>query len=162
MVSLLVALAARRPTDIPSLFLSLPAPLFSVQAALLPLRGALCRDPPGRPRRRPRHRRQHLHRQPLRRRVVPVQLVRCVEITADGGLRFWIGNIELDIPYDKITGLHRLEPVDDTVFRGVKLDLAAKYGVDDEIVWWAFSSATATAAPALKAGPRPPVGVNPI
>jgi len=51
-------------------------------------------------------------------------------------------------PYLKLflTGLHRLEPVDDTVFRGVKLDLAAKYGVDDEIVWWAFSSATATAA----------------
>jgi hypothetical protein len=51
-------------------------------------------------------------------------------------------------PYLKLflTGLHRLEPVDDTVFRGVKLNLAAKYGVDDEIVWWAFSSATATAA----------------
>ena len=75
MLSSLVALAARRPTDIPSLFLSLPAPLFSVQAALLPLRGALRRDPPARrPRRRPRHRRQHLHRQPLRRRVVLVQL----------------------------------------------------------------------------------------
>ena len=37
MVSSLVALADRRPADIPSLFLSLPAPLFSVQAALLPL-----------------------------------------------------------------------------------------------------------------------------
>ena len=50
-------------------------------------------------------------------------------------------------PYLKLflTGLHRLEPVDDTVYRGVKLDLAAKYGVDDDIVWWAFSSATATA-----------------
>ena len=43
-----------------------------------------------------------------------------------------------------LTGLHRLEPVDDTVFRGVKLDLSSKYGVD--VVWWAFSSATATAA----------------
>ena len=35
--------------------------------------------------------------------------VRCVDVTADGGLRFWIGNIELDVPYDKITGLHRLD-----------------------------------------------------
>ena len=37
MLSLLVALAARRPADIPSLFLSLPALLFSAQAVLLPL-----------------------------------------------------------------------------------------------------------------------------
>ncbi|KAL7532866.1 hypothetical protein ACHAWF_004267 [Thalassiosira exigua] len=34
--------------------------------------------------------------------------VRCVDITSDGGLRFWIGNIELDVPYDKIVGIHRL------------------------------------------------------
>lgn len=34
--------------------------------------------------------------------------VRCVDITTDGGLRFWIGNVELDIPYDKIVGIHRL------------------------------------------------------
>ena len=34
--------------------------------------------------------------------------VRCVDVTSDGGLRFWIGNIELVVPYDKITGLHRL------------------------------------------------------
>ncbi|KAL3803582.1 hypothetical protein ACHAW5_003363 [Stephanodiscus triporus] len=34
--------------------------------------------------------------------------VRCVDITANGGLRFWIGNIELDVPYDKIVGIHRL------------------------------------------------------
>mmetsp|Transcript_13627 Transcript_13627/g.29472 ORF Transcript_13627/g.29472 Transcript_13627/m.29472 type:complete len:252 (+) Transcript_13627:104-859(+) len=35
--------------------------------------------------------------------------VRCVDITSDGGLRFWIGNIELDVPYDKIVGIHRLD-----------------------------------------------------
>ena len=62
-------------------------------------------------------------------------------------------------PYLKLflTGLHRLEPVDDTVYRGVKLDLAAKYGVDDDIVWWAFSSATATAgvSPATNSSARP-------
>ena len=34
--------------------------------------------------------------------------VRCVDITSDGGLRFWIGNIEIDVPYDKIVGIHRL------------------------------------------------------
>ncbi len=34
--------------------------------------------------------------------------VRCVDITTDGGLRFWIGNVELDIPYEKIVGIHRL------------------------------------------------------
>lgn len=34
--------------------------------------------------------------------------VRCVDITSDGGLRFWIGNIELDVPYEKIVGVHRL------------------------------------------------------
>ncbi|EED94925.1 predicted protein [Thalassiosira pseudonana CCMP1335] len=28
--------------------------------------------------------------------------VRCVDITSDGGLRFWIGNIEIDVPFDKI------------------------------------------------------------
>ena len=45
-----------------------------------------------------------------------------------------------------LTGLHRLDPVDDTVFRGVNLDLSSQYGVDDDLVWWAISSATATAA----------------
>ena len=35
--------------------------------------------------------------------------VRCVDVTADGGLRFWIGNIELDVPYDKITARERKE-----------------------------------------------------
>ena len=34
--------------------------------------------------------------------------VRCVDITSEGGLRFWIGNVEIDVPYDKIVGLHRL------------------------------------------------------
>ncbi|KAL7543701.1 hypothetical protein ACHAXR_012988 [Thalassiosira sp. AJA248-18] len=34
--------------------------------------------------------------------------VRCVDITSDGGLRFWIGNVEIDVPYDKIVGIHRL------------------------------------------------------
>jgi hypothetical protein len=51
-------------------------------------------------------------------------------------------------PYLKLflTGLHRLAPVDDTVFRGVSLDLSAKYCQGDDLVWWAFSSATSTAA----------------
>ena len=51
-------------------------------------------------------------------------------------------------PYLKLflTGLHRLTPIDDTVFRGVKLDLSGKYSEGDDIIWWAFSSATATAA----------------
>jgi hypothetical protein len=51
-------------------------------------------------------------------------------------------------PYLKqfLTGLHRLAPVDDTVFRGVKLDLSAKYCQGNDLVWWAFSSATSTAA----------------
>ena len=35
--------------------------------------------------------------------------VRCVDVTAESGLRFWIGNIELNFPYDKITNLHRLD-----------------------------------------------------
>ena len=34
--------------------------------------------------------------------------VRCVDITSDGGLRFWIGNVELQVPYDKIVSIHRL------------------------------------------------------
>eukprot|EP01082_Thalassiosira_pseudonana_P011890 g9888.t1 g9888 contig4:803895-804847(-) len=34
--------------------------------------------------------------------------VRCVDITSDGGLRFWIGNIEIDVPFDKIVSIHRL------------------------------------------------------
>jgi hypothetical protein len=51
-------------------------------------------------------------------------------------------------PYLKLilTGLHRLKPIDDTVFRGVRLDLSGKYADGDDIIWWAFSSATATAA----------------
>ena len=31
--------------------------------------------------------------------------VRCVDVTDDSGLPFWIRNIELDVPYNKITGL---------------------------------------------------------
>ena len=50
-------------------------------------------------------------------------------------------------PYLKhfLTGLHRLAPEDDTVYRGVRLDLSAKYGKGNDLVWWAFSSATSTA-----------------
>jgi hypothetical protein len=35
-------------------------------------------------------------------------LVRSVEITTDNALRFWIGNIEIDVPFDKIVSLRRL------------------------------------------------------
>lgn len=35
-------------------------------------------------------------------------LVRSVDITADGTLRFWIGNIEVDIPFDKIINIKRV------------------------------------------------------
>ena len=31
-----------------------------------------------------------------------------MDITSDGGLRFWIGNIEIDVPFDKIVAIHRL------------------------------------------------------
>ena len=34
--------------------------------------------------------------------------------------------------------------MDDTVFRGVKLDLSAKYCQGNNLVWWSFSSATST------------------
>jgi len=34
--------------------------------------------------------------------------VRSVEITTDGGLRFWIGNIEVDVPFDKIIEMRRV------------------------------------------------------
>ena len=51
-------------------------------------------------------------------------------------------------PYLKqfLNGLHRLAPEDDTVFRGVRLDLSAKYCQGIDLVWRAFSSATSTAA----------------
>jgi hypothetical protein len=51
-------------------------------------------------------------------------------------------------PYLKqfFNGLHRLAPEDDTVYRGVRLDLSAKYCQGNDLVWWAFSSATSTAA----------------
>jgi hypothetical protein len=35
-------------------------------------------------------------------------LVRSVDITADGTLRFWIGNIEIDVPFDKIVSMRRV------------------------------------------------------
>eukprot|EP00521_Asterionellopsis_glacialis_P008079 CAMPEP_0195289012 /NCGR_PEP_ID=MMETSP0707-20130614/5466_1 /TAXON_ID=33640 /ORGANISM="Asterionellopsis glacialis, Strain CCMP134" /LENGTH=254 /DNA_ID=CAMNT_0040348965 /DNA_START=94 /DNA_END=858 /DNA_ORIENTATION=+ len=35
-------------------------------------------------------------------------MVRSVDITTDGGLRFWIGNIEIDVPFDKIISLRRI------------------------------------------------------
>jgi hypothetical protein len=34
--------------------------------------------------------------------------VRSVEITTDNALRFWIGNIEIDVPFDKIVSLRRI------------------------------------------------------
>mmetsp|Transcript_5675 Transcript_5675/g.8229 ORF Transcript_5675/g.8229 Transcript_5675/m.8229 type:complete len:245 (+) Transcript_5675:108-842(+) len=34
--------------------------------------------------------------------------VRTVEITTDGSLRFWIGNMEIDVPFDKIIELRRV------------------------------------------------------
>ena len=34
--------------------------------------------------------------------------VRSVEVTSEGNLRFWIGNIEIDVPYDKIVSLRRI------------------------------------------------------
>ena len=44
-----------------------------------------------------------------------------------------------------LTSLFRLTPIDATMFCGVKLNLSGKYAEGDAIVWWAFSSATATA-----------------
>jgi hypothetical protein len=35
-------------------------------------------------------------------------LVRSVDVTADGSLRFWIGNIEVDVPFDKIVSIRRV------------------------------------------------------
>lgn len=34
--------------------------------------------------------------------------VRTVEVTNDGNLRFWIGNIEIDVPFDKIVSIRRV------------------------------------------------------
>jgi len=34
--------------------------------------------------------------------------VRSVEVTRDGTLRFWIGNIEIDVPFDKIVSVRRV------------------------------------------------------
>eukprot|EP00668_Euglena_longa_P035361 GGOE01045426.1.p1 GENE.GGOE01045426.1~~GGOE01045426.1.p1 ORF type:complete len:406 (+),score=102.49 GGOE01045426.1:258-1475(+) len=49
-------------------------------------------------------------------------------------------------PYLKLllTGLHKLPPLALTVFRGVKADLSVKYAEDSEVVWWSFTSTTAT------------------
>lgn len=33
--------------------------------------------------------------------------VRSVEVTSEGNLRFWIGNIEIDVPYEKIVSLRK-------------------------------------------------------
>ena len=35
-------------------------------------------------------------------------LVRSVDVTADGTLRFFIGNIEVDVPFDKIVSIRRV------------------------------------------------------
>ena len=47
-------------------------------------------------------------------------------------------------PYLKIliTAVHKLEPINTTVYRGVKLDLSQRYQKGDDVVWWSFSSAT--------------------
>lgn len=34
--------------------------------------------------------------------------VRSVDITTDGGLRFWIGNVEIDVPFSKILEIRRI------------------------------------------------------
>ena len=34
--------------------------------------------------------------------------VRSVEVTSDGNLRFWIGNIEIDVPFDKVVSIRRI------------------------------------------------------
>eukprot|EP00560_Eucampia_antarctica_P003587 CAMPEP_0197837344 /NCGR_PEP_ID=MMETSP1437-20131217/31894_1 /TAXON_ID=49252 ORGANISM="Eucampia antarctica, Strain CCMP1452" /NCGR_SAMPLE_ID=MMETSP1437 /ASSEMBLY_ACC=CAM_ASM_001096 /LENGTH=238 /DNA_ID=CAMNT_0043444327 /DNA_START=91 /DNA_END=807 /DNA_ORIENTATION=- len=34
--------------------------------------------------------------------------VRSVDATADGGLRFWIGNVEVDVPFSKILEIRRI------------------------------------------------------
>eukprot|EP00808_Paulinella_micropora_P013926 g14856.t1 len=43
-----------------------------------------------------------------------------------------------------LTGLHKLPAKVTTVYRGVKLDIASKYAKDKDVVWWGFSSATAS------------------
>eukprot|EP00808_Paulinella_micropora_P014580 g50715.t1 len=43
-----------------------------------------------------------------------------------------------------LTGLHKLEAKLTTVYRGVKLDIASKYPKHEDVVWWGFSSATAS------------------
>lgn len=35
-------------------------------------------------------------------------LVRSVDVTSEGTLRFWIGNIEIDVPFDKIVTIQRV------------------------------------------------------
>lgn len=34
--------------------------------------------------------------------------MRSVDVTDDGTLRFWIGNIEIDVPFDKIVSIRRV------------------------------------------------------
>lgn len=45
-----------------------------------------------------------------------------------------------------LTALQRLPSKHCTVYRGVKLDLSTQYQKDDTIIWWGFSSCTATIA----------------
>jgi hypothetical protein len=49
--------------------------------------------------------------------------------------------MKLLFPYIKIllTALHKLKPIADTVYRGVKSNLAHKYPDDESIVWWGFT-----------------------
>jgi hypothetical protein len=41
-----------------------------------------------------------------------------------------------------LNGFCRLPPIEQTVFRGVKLDLSDQYVIGDTIEWWGFSSCT--------------------
>lgn len=43
-----------------------------------------------------------------------------------------------------LSGLQKLRPLSETVYRGVPGDMSAKYTKGEEIIWWGLSSATAT------------------
>jgi hypothetical protein len=38
--------------------------------------------------------------------------------------------------------LSQLSPINDTVYRGIKIDMSGKYSSDNESIWWGFSSCT--------------------
>jgi hypothetical protein len=43
-------------------------------------------------------------------------LVRSVDVTSEGTLRFWLGNIEVDVPFDKIVSIRRITNVSSCSF----------------------------------------------